>query len=165
MQTQAHPPSSSSDDPLLQETFNLISDSILAANAYIWGSREPTLKEKFDAGVRAQSMQVSAQEFAAAAHEYEGENKARLMQRLGLQFMSKKQEQPSSSMQPKEPLTNSLICPLITSSFSCPMFLDMVCSLLSECRLTYFILSERAFLVLFYLRNFFYLIGGVQGYL
>lgn len=42
------------------------------------------------------------------------------------------------------PRTNSLICSLIISSFNCPMLLDMVCCLRSECVCRNFILPETA---------------------
>ena len=61
--------------------------------------------------------------------------------------------------------TNSLIWPLITSSFSCTIFSDIVCCLLSEwCVVTSF--YQRAanhvfFCPLFNLRNLFYLISDL----
>ena len=60
------------------------------------------------------------------------------------------------------PRTNSLSCPLITSSFSCTIFSDMVCCLLSEwCVATSFYqrsANHVSFYLLFNLRNLFYLI-------
>ena len=60
------------------------------------------------------------------------------------------------------PRTNSLICPLITSSFSCTIFSYMVCRLLSEwCVATSFYQSSAnhvSFYAFFNLRNLLYLI-------
>ena len=60
------------------------------------------------------------------------------------------------------PRTNSLSCPLITSSFSCTIFSDMVYRLLSEwCVVTSFYQSSANhvyFYAFFFLRNLLYLI-------